>query len=151
VRHDLEEALRAGLVGFQELVLGDRAAGRPLLQVEGLRRARRPVYRRACAAADVAPGAVLAADVEGEPVLVARVEGALHAVANRCGDSPLPLHLGTLGGAELTCSWHGCRWDVRTGRRLDRAAEPLAVYPVTVEEGEVRVAVATAPAARERA
>src|SRR5262249_58110785 len=24
VRHDLEEALRAGLVGFQELVLGDR-------------------------------------------------------------------------------------------------------------------------------
>ncbi len=48
VRHDLEEALKTGLVGFQELVVGNRATARPveLLQVGGLRRAQRPVYRR---------------------------------------------------------------------------------------------------------
>ena len=31
VRHDVEEALRAGLLGFQELVLGERAAAGPVL------------------------------------------------------------------------------------------------------------------------
>ena len=67
----MEEALRTGLLGFQELVLGDRAtAGPELLQVGGLRRAQRPVYRRACAASDVAPGTMKAVDVEGQPILI---------------------------------------------------------------------------------
>ncbi len=149
VRHDLEEALRAGLVGFQELVLGDRAAAGPaLLQVGGLRPAQRPVYRRACAVAEVAPGGVRAVDVDGQAILVANVDGALYAVANRCGDSPLPLHFGTLQGGELRCSWHGCRYDVRTGHRLDGGPERLAVFPVAVESDEVRVAVGVEPVAR---
>jgi nitrite reductase/ring-hydroxylating ferredoxin subunit len=150
VRHDLEEALGSGLIGFQELVLGDRAPARPpreLLQVQGLRRAQRPVYRRACAAGDVARGTLKAVDVDGQAILVANVEGEFYAVGNQCGDTPLPLQFGVLEGAELRCSWHGCRYDVRTGRRLDGGAEHLAVVPVAVEEGEVRVAVSVEPVA----
>lgn len=148
VRHDLERALRAGLVGFQELVLGDRPAPGPaLLQIGGLRQPHRPVYHRACAAAEVGPGALKAVEIDGHPILVANVEGQLHAVADRCGDSPLPLRFGTLQGAELRCSWHGCRYDVRTGHRVDGGAERLAVLPVTVENGEVSVAVAVEPVA----
>jgi len=147
VRHDLEEALRTGLVGFQELVVGDRAATGPtLLQVGGLRSAQRPVYRRACAPADVGPGQMMTADVEGQPILVANVDGQIHAVINRCGDTPLPLQFGTLDGAELRCSWHGCRYDIRTGKRLDGGAEHLRVVPVAVEDGEIRVAVGVEPA-----
>jgi nitrite reductase/ring-hydroxylating ferredoxin subunit len=147
VRHDVEEALRTGLIGFQELVLGDRApAGPALLQVGGLRSARRPVYRRACGAADVAPGVMIAVNVEGQGILIANVEGEIVAVINQCGDTPLPLQFGTLAGAELRCSWHGCRYDVRTGKRLDGGAEHLAVLPVAVEGDEIRVAVGVEPA-----
>jgi nitrite reductase/ring-hydroxylating ferredoxin subunit len=146
VRHDVEEALRTGLLGFQELVLGDRATpARVLLQV-GLRRAQRPVYRRACGMADLAPGRMTAVEVEGQPILIANVEGEIHAVTNRCGDTPLPLQFGTLDGAELRCSWHGCRYDVRTGKRLDGGAEHLAVLPVAIEDDEIRVAVGVEPA-----
>lgn len=148
VRRDLEEALRAGLAGFQELVIGDRATGVPLLQVGRLKRARPPVYRTVCGVREVAPGRLMAVQVDGEPVLVASVEGALYAVANRCGTAPLPLQFGTLRGAELTCSWHGCRYDVRTGHRVDREGPPLTVFPVAVERDEVRIAVGTAPAGR---
>jgi nitrite reductase/ring-hydroxylating ferredoxin subunit len=149
VRRDLEEALRAGLVGFQELVLGDRPSAQPaLLQIGGLRQAHRPVYRRACAAAEVPGGAMKAVDIDGHPVLVLNVEGQVHAVADRCGEGPLPLRYGTLQGAELRCSWHGCRYDVRTGHRLDGGPDRLAVLPVTVEDDEVRVAVDVEPAAR---
>ncbi|HEX9822548.1 MAG TPA: Rieske 2Fe-2S domain-containing protein [Methylomirabilota bacterium] len=148
VRHDLEEALRAGLAGFQELVLGDRpAAGSALLQIGGLRQPHRPVYRRACAAADVPGGAMKAVEIDGHGVLVANVEGRFHAVADRCGDGPLPLRFGTLQGAELRCSWHGCRYDVRTGHRLDGGPERLAVLPVAVENDDVRVAIDVEPVA----
>ncbi|HVQ76716.1 MAG TPA: Rieske 2Fe-2S domain-containing protein [Candidatus Binatia bacterium] len=147
VRHDVEEALRAGLVGFQELVLGARApAGPALIQVGGLRAAHRPVYRRACGAMDIAPGRVMAVEVEGQPILMANVGGEFHAVANRCGDTPLPLQFGTLEGSELRCSWHGCRYDVRTGHRLDGGTDPLRVLPVAVDGDEVRVAVGVEPA-----
>jgi 3-phenylpropionate/trans-cinnamate dioxygenase ferredoxin component len=148
VRHDLEEALQSGLVGYQELVLGERSpAGQPqgLLQVQGLRSAQRPVYRRACATSDIAHGAMKAVDVEGQAVLVANVEGQFYAVANRCGESPLPLQFGILDGAELRCSWHGCRYDVRSGHRLDGGGEPLSVVPVAVDGDEVRVAVGSEP------
>jgi len=76
VRHDLEEALRAGLIGFQELVIGARATSQssPLLQVGGLRRPQQPVYRRLCAAADVPPGTMQAINVDGRAILLANVE-----------------------------------------------------------------------------
>jgi nitrite reductase/ring-hydroxylating ferredoxin subunit len=146
VLHDLEEALKVGLVGFQELIVGNRATARPveLLQVGGLRRAQRPVYRRVCTASDVARNTLKAVDLDGLAVLIVNVGGDFYAVANQCGDSPLPLQFSTLEGAELRCSWHGCRYDVRTGQRLD-GPERLTVFPVAVESGEVRVAVGVEP------
>jgi nitrite reductase/ring-hydroxylating ferredoxin subunit len=148
VRRDLEAALAAGLVGFQQLVLGDRSGESPaLLQVGGLRPARRPVYRRVCGEHEVRPGAVMARDVDGERVLLARVDGEVRAVADRCGESPLPLHLGALEGAVVRCSWHGCRYDLRTGHRLDGDGARLPVFPVLVQDGAVLVAVTTDPVA----
>jgi nitrite reductase/ring-hydroxylating ferredoxin subunit len=146
IRHDLEEALRTGLIGFQELVVGNRTGARlvELLHVGGLRRPQRPVYRPVGPAADIAPGAVKAVDLDGLAVLIVNVDGDLHCVGNQCGESPLPLHFSTLEGTELRCSWHGCRYDVRTGQRLD-GLERLTVFPVTVEAGEVRVAVGVEP------
>ena len=146
LRHDLEEALKAGLVGFQELVLGDRERG-TLLQIGSVRRPQKPVYRRLCATHDVQLGAMKALDVDGQAVLVANVNGEFYAVANHCGDTPLPLQFGTLRDAELRCSWHGCRYDIRSGHRLDGGAERLAVLPVAIENGEVRAAIGVESAA----
>jgi nitrite reductase/ring-hydroxylating ferredoxin subunit len=146
VRHDLEEALKAGLVGFQELVIGDRNAGRTpeLLQVSGLRRPQQPVYQRVCGKSDVGPGAVMAVDVERHGILIVNADGEFLAVSNKCGDSPLPLHFSTVRGTELTCSWHGCRYDLRSGQRID-GPERLTVFPVSVESGDVRIAVGAEP------
>jgi nitrite reductase/ring-hydroxylating ferredoxin subunit len=87
-----------------------------------------------------------AVELEGQPILITNVEGEIHAVANRCGDTPLPLQFGTLDGAELRCSWHGCRYDIRTGKRLDGGTGHLAVLPVAIEDDEIRVAVGVEPA-----
>jgi len=151
VRHDLQEALHAGMPGFQELVVGERASAAPqakLTQLGEVRRVQRPVYRRALAVNEVSPGQMKSVEVDGHPLLVANVGGEFYAVRNRCGESPLPLEFGELKGAELRCSWHGCRYDIRSGKRLDDGGEPtdrLAVFPVAVEDGEIRVAVGVQP------
>lgn len=142
VLRDIEAALRESFVGFQELVARERGGGGGIaIPIGSLRRAHRPVYRDAMDAAALADGSVRAVELDGTSVLVARVDAEYYAVANRCADSPLPLEFSALRDSELTCSWHGCRYDVRTGARLDLAGNRLRVFPVRVEDGRVRIAM----------
>ena len=149
VRRDVEAALREGLVGLQELVIGDRSSAAPstLIPMASLKRIQRPVYRQVLAADALAPGQTVPVEVEGQSVLLARVDGDVYAVRNRCGETPLPLQFGPLEGAEVVCSWHGCRWDVRTGRRTDGFEGHLAVFPVRMAEGQIEVALGVEPVA----
>ncbi len=151
VVHDLESALKERFLGFQELVLRQReeTTGAPsqFVPLASLQRARRPVYRRALAEDELPHGALKAIELLGQPLLLARVDGDVYAVRNRCGDSPLPLEFSRLQGSEIQCSWHGCRYDVRSGQRLDGGSERLPVYPVRVENGEIGVALGTETAA----
>src|SRR5688500_16676743 len=156
-RRDVEEALRSGLLGFQELEIdggeGTRAAPKDaaFLPLESLRRAQRPVYQAVFNADDLADGHTRSAMIAETNVLVARVGGEFFAVRNACGDGPLPLDFSALVGTELTCSWHGCRYNVRTGHRLDRPDaghdEQLRVLPVRVRDGVVEIVVGTTAAA----
>ena len=151
IRRDLESALQDGLLGFQELIIGDRnaAVSATTIPMAALRRAHRPVYFDA-GPADLDPGAIRAVDINDISLLLAAVDGEIHAVENRCGDSPLPLHFSALDGTSLRCSWHGCLYDVRTGQRTDRGQERLRVFPVSIENGRVRVALDVAPAVQDR-
>ena len=94
---------------------------------------------------ELSPGEMLEVDLMGEEVALFNVEGEFYAIRNRCGDSPLPLQFGRLEGSELVCSWHGCRWDVRSGRRGDGSDERLAVFPVHVDGGVIEVALGVEP------
>lgn len=142
VVRDVEEALRDGFIGFQELVTRERttSTAKPI-PIGGIRRANRPVYQDALDAGALTGGTLAAVEVNGLPILIARVGDDYFAIQNRCGDSPLPLEFSTLEQAELVCSWHGCRYDVRSGVRVDRPADRLRVYPLRVEDGRVLLAV----------
>lgn len=150
IRADLEAALREFLIGFQELEFRDRdphAAPSAVVPLAALKRANRPVYHDALSADEVPNGVLRAAIVNGASVLFGRVDGEVYAIRNQCGDSPLPLDLGTLEGAEVRCSWHGCRYDIRSGRRLDGDGR-VQVLPVTTEDGRIRVAIDVEAGAR---
>jgi len=147
VRHDIERALREGLRGFQQLEIGRRqpttSGGTVFVPLSTLRRLRAPVRHTVARLADLPADGLLAVEVEGYPILLARVDDEVVAVRNRCGDSPLPLQYGTLHEGILRCSWHGCQYEMRTGRRVDGPGPALPVVPVTVEDDDVRVTVAT--------
>ena len=144
VRRDLEAALHADFVGFQELVVRDRDASRTPSQfvaLEGLRQAKRPVYEDVLASADLPPGTMRAVQVKEISVLLANVEGEIYGIRNQCADSPLPLEFGMLQGEVVRCPWHSCRYDVRNGRRLDDDSYRLQTFPVSIDEGRIRIAV----------
>lgn len=152
VRRDIEAALREGLIGFQILVIGERQRApkaAELVKLGGLRRANRPVYHSAFPATDLEPGETRAIEAGAESILIANVGGEYYAVAANCGDSPLPLAYSSLDDAVLVCSWHGCRYDVRSGVRADASGgDRIRVYPVRVEAGNVEVAVGVEPVPR---
>ena len=152
IRRDIEAALREGLIGFQILVIGERQRApkaAELVKLGGLRRANRPVYHSAFPATDLEPGETRAIEAGAESILIANVGGEYYAVAANCGDSPLPLAYSSLDDAVLVCSWHGCRYDVRSGVRADASGgDRIRVYPVRVEAGNVEVAVGVEPVPR---
>lgn len=148
LRQDVERALREGLRGFQQLEIGARqrvpSGGTVFVPLAGLRRLHRPVLQTVAQASAVAPGTTISVTVDGRAMLIANVESQFFAVQDHCGDSPLPLRFATLDAHVLTCSWHGCRYDVRTGHRVDGPGAGLAVYPVSLDGDNVQVAVAVA-------
>lgn len=149
VRRDIETALKEELIGFQILTIGERRPApkvSELVKLGGLRRANRPVYHAAFAADELEPGSTRPVEAGAEPILVANIDGDFYAVADRCGESPLPLSYSKLTDSILTCSWHGCRYDLRSGARADDSGgDRIRVYPVRVQDGMVEVAVGVEP------
>lgn len=154
VRRDIETALRQELVGFQILTIGERRpAPKPseLVKLGGLKRANRPVYHTAFRATELDAGQTRAIEAGVEPILIANVDGEFYAVRDRCGESPLPLAYSSLVDSVLVCSWHSCRYDVRSGARADSSGgDRIRVFPVRVENGMVEVAVSVEPIPGER-
>jgi nitrite reductase/ring-hydroxylating ferredoxin subunit len=110
------------------------------IPAESLRVRGRPDWRVAFARDDLPPGSLRAVEIDGGPVLLCGTEDGVYAYRNGCGGGPLPLHLGTQAGAEIHCPWHGCRYDVRTGKRIDGTGADLEPFRVAVRDGVVHVA-----------
>ena len=88
---------------------------------------------------DVPDGTMTMMWVDGvEPVLVVNLGGTVRAVQGICSHEYFELDKGFLTSDTLTCALHLSRFDLVTGDALDPPAEePLAVYPVQIEDGRV--------------
>lgn len=90
-------------------------------------------------AAGHAPAGTVVPSANGE-VLVCNVDGVLHALRNRCGGTPLPLHFGEISDGRLVCPWHrGCGYDLLTGEST--SGRRTVVYPVRLGGEQIVVAL----------
>ncbi len=77
-----------------------------------------------------------------DSVGVYNCEGAYRAIEDRCSHDDGPLCEGDWEPDEciVTCPRHGARFDLATGRPLSLPAfQPVAIFPVEVQDGIVRV------------
>ena len=152
LRWVVEGALREGLPDFVRLDVleSPRATGSasapvaptvgfiPLSQIQ-LRVPPKLVWHEALAVADIPPGEVRGVSVEGQSVLVVNLDGELRGYQNACPGTPLPLHGAQVEGTTLHCPWHHCRFDARSGERLDADGPGLKPVAVAASDGVVRI------------
>jgi 3-phenylpropionate/trans-cinnamate dioxygenase ferredoxin subunit len=78
--------------------------------------------------------------VQGVTIAVVLTEGEVFAINDTCSHGAVSLAEGDVDGCRLECWLHGSEFDLRTGRPLSLpATEPVAVYPVKIEDGTVLV------------
>lgn len=141
LRRVVEEALRSGFPGFRALIDDTLPPPQPVRIQFQPTVLRRPRWVTVAPVSTLPRGEMVGVWPEGNPVLLVRLGDEVYAHQNGCPPgSALVLHTGQLDGFTITCPWHGCRYDIRTGKRLDREGK-LGVLPVAIQNGEVRVAL----------
>lgn len=80
-------------------------------------------------------GSAAAVEVDGEEIAVFHTEAGLFAVDNDCLHMAAPLSRGGVLDHVVTCPWHGWRYDLRDGRRVDRRGSPTRTHDVEVRDG----------------
>ena len=92
------------------------------------------------AAANFLPGSFRRLDLGGVAVAVFNVDGRYYAIEDLCSHEAETLSDGPLDGLEIICPRHAARFSLLTGDALSPPAyEPVAVFPVRVEQGRVQV------------
>ena len=88
---------------------------------------------------DVPAGTMQMVQVDGTDILVVHdASGEWHATQGICTHEYFELDKGFLTDGTLTCALHLSRFDLENGEALDPPAElPLALYPVSIEDGQV--------------
>lgn len=150
LRHVVETALREGMPDFERLEV-EPAAPVPHPAPPGRRLVPLPVHHAGRPGLEWETVASLGAlpevgvtriDAGNLSVLLVRRGEDVHAYRNVCPGTPLPLDMGQGVAWEegvIVCPWHGCRFDLHSGRRLDRAGRSLEVVPVAVRDGQIIV------------
>jgi nitrite reductase/ring-hydroxylating ferredoxin subunit len=81
-------------------------------------------------------------EVEGQKIALFRVDGAFYALSDTCTHRGGPLSEGTVEGAEVTCPWHGAKFDIRTGAVLGPPAQQgVKSCPVRVTGADIEIEV----------
>ena len=97
-------------------------------------------FHAVCSLTDLVNAEPRKAEVDGVTIAVILTDGELFAINDVCSHGAVSLAEGDVDGCRLECWLHGSQFDLRTGRPLSLpATEPVAVYPVKVEDGTVFV------------
>ena len=93
-------------------------------------------------AENLGPGKVRVVIGPRQRMAVCNVDNTLYCIDDVCTHDGASFETGELDGCEIECPRHGARFDVTTGRATCMPAiVPVKVYPVCVENGEIRIQV----------
>lgn len=91
---------------------------------------------------EIAPGTATLVNINGKEIALFNVGGTFFALENACTHEEGPLAEGEIEGHEVTCPWHGARFDVRTGAVLcPPAYDDARHYNVRVTGSDIEVEV----------
>ena len=97
-------------------------------------------FVKAAEVGELASGERKLVDMGGQPVLLFNLGGGYYAVDEECSHAFGRLSMGEARGDEVGCPVHAAVFNIKTGAALSQpATEPLTVYSVRVEDGNVLI------------
>lgn len=85
-------------------------------------------------------GEMRTVDADDTEILVINLDGEYFAIEDMCSHEEEPLSGGCIEGDKISCPRHDAHFSIRTGEALTPPAyEPVATFPVRVENGMVQV------------
>ena len=99
-------------------------------------------YVKAARTDEIAPGQARLVIVKGKEIALFNIDGDFFALDNLCTHEEGPLAEGEVEGHEVTCPWHGAKFDIKTGEVLcDPAYEAVTRYNVRVTGSDIEVEI----------
>lgn len=99
-------------------------------------------FEKVATVQELPPGKAKQVTVGGRKIALFNVAGTFYALDDNCPHRGAPLWEGDLDGHEVSCPWHGARFDVTTGAHLcPPASRGVPSYKVQVVGDEVQVDV----------
>ena len=92
--------------------------------------------------ADLPPGSAKLVALNDRKIALFNVGGSFYALDDTCSHRGGPLSEGAVSGMEVTCPWHGARFDLASGNNLcPPARNGVTSYKVQLVGNEVQVEV----------
>ena len=99
-------------------------------------------FVKAASTSEIAPGQCRLVILKGKEIALFNIDGDFFALDNLCTHEEGPLAEGEIEGHEVTCPWHGAKFDIRTGEVLrDPAYEAVARHNVRVTGSDIEVEI----------
>lgn len=92
---------------------------------------------------EVQEGKLMHITAGGKEIVVTKLDGKYYAMDNVCTHAGADLHEGELNNNELTCPWHGAKWDIKTGNLITfpQKLTPLQSHKVLIENDSLYVEI----------
>ena len=91
--------------------------------------------------ADVQPGHCLSVEAGAIGIALCNVGGTVYALDNCCPHAGGPIGKGFLDGDCVECPWHGWRYNVKTGEKLENPQIKVDCFPVHIDGDSIQVDV----------
>jgi nitrite reductase/ring-hydroxylating ferredoxin subunit len=92
---------------------------------------------------DIQEGKLVHITASGKEIVLTKLDGSYYAIDNVCTHAGAELHEGELNNSELTCPWHGAKWDIKTGSLISfpQKLKSLQSHKVLVENDTLFIEV----------
>jgi nitrite reductase/ring-hydroxylating ferredoxin subunit len=92
---------------------------------------------------EVQDGKLMHITAGGKEIVVTKLDGNYYAMDNVCTHAGADLHEGELSNNELTCPWHGAKWDIKTGNLISfpQKLEPLQSHKISIENDTLYIEI----------
>jgi nitrite reductase/ring-hydroxylating ferredoxin subunit len=88
---------------------------------------------------ELQPGQAKVCTINGREIALFNIDGVYCAIDNTCPHRGGPLGEGVVAGGEVTCPWHGWKFNVKTGACANIPTAKVCSHEVVVDGSDVKV------------